>query len=123
MIFNYLLVFTPCEGDEDCAHLEGGSCIDRLCVCNGTRFCTDKILTIVTKIGEACKVNEECNIDNSECVNKKCTCLPGYVASHSGKTCLMGESFNNYKLSIFSFFINPCITMRIWGFLYFEKYL
>jgi len=82
------LDFTPCSNDDDCKGFLHGVCNYPFCECNGTKFCEDKVLTIVTKIGETCKLDAECNIEHSMCKDNKCACQEHRVGSSDRKKCL-----------------------------------
>ncbi|XP_023026079.2 uncharacterized protein isoform X1 [Leptinotarsa decemlineata] len=78
----------PCYDDEECEHLENATCIDYICNCNGTNLCTEKSITVVTRIGANCSRNSDCNIEFSRCGNNVCACKELYVASPDQKRCL-----------------------------------
>ncbi|CAH0559403.1 unnamed protein product [Brassicogethes aeneus] len=77
----------PCDTDDDCDDVEG-KCIESFCNCNGSSVCMDEGGVLVTKIGESCKSNKNCNIDGAFCSRGRCICDIGMIASNSFKTCL-----------------------------------
>ncbi|KAG5892835.1 hypothetical protein JTB14_032429 [Gonioctena quinquepunctata] len=80
----------PCEENEDCAHLENAECKNITCFCNGSRLCSEKSVAVVTKIGEDCQEDSNCNMDFSVCdKHDKCSCIEGFVKSTDGKRCLL----------------------------------
>ncbi|CAH1121082.1 unnamed protein product [Ceutorhynchus assimilis] len=74
--------------DSDCESLENAVCINHFCQCNGSKFCEEKLQTKVTKLGENCKIEADCNIKHSVCEDGKCKCEDGRVGSTDVRTCL-----------------------------------
>ncbi|XP_076253327.1 uncharacterized protein LOC143191805 isoform X3 [Rhynchophorus ferrugineus] len=79
---------TSCETDIDCEDIENGTCENFMCSCGNTRNCVNKNKVMVTKIGENCTTVDDCNIEGSLCINGKCACHKGNVASQDQRTCL-----------------------------------
>ncbi|XP_060524637.1 prion-like-(Q/N-rich) domain-bearing protein 25 isoform X2 [Cylas formicarius] len=88
------LALTPCENDVECSHLQNATCKNKFCECLGTKFCADKIATVVNKIGEKCTDDGECNIGYSECQRGGCACSTGRVAPEDGRRCLTASKLN-----------------------------
>ncbi|KAJ8972206.1 hypothetical protein NQ317_019831 [Molorchus minor] len=94
---------TPCENNNDCQHLVNSTCEkDGFCICEGSRFCNKRILrNYLTKIGENCTEDMECNIENAECsTDKKCACKPNYVNSTNEEKCLRNGIGDNCEDNI-----------------------
>lgn len=94
----------PCTDDELCENdFPGSKCVKNICSCMSENGCLEKeVPFMVRKLGRPCKSNEDCLIDNSECILTEnggiCACIKDTVASEDQKQCLPCK-FNFKKLS------------------------
>ncbi|KAK9758766.1 EB module [Popillia japonica] len=84
----------PCTDDELCENdFPGSKCVKNICSCMSENGCLEKgVPFMVRKLGRPCKSNEDCLIDNSECILTEnggiCACIKDTVASEDQKQCL-----------------------------------
>lgn len=92
-----------CEEQVDCSNIPGTKCINGTCICE-TGTCVESEGVKVTKIGETCEETDVCSINNATCVDGKCKCVEGFMASQSERECLEGKKKKQTHANIILFY-------------------
>ncbi|XP_057318109.1 protein eyes shut homolog [Microplitis mediator] len=75
-----------CEGDKDCKVLINARCSEeyKKCRCKHNYVKIDKI-ACAPLLGEFCRHNERCGLNNAICINNQCSCQPYYIHDFNGR--------------------------------------
>ncbi|KAH0554916.1 hypothetical protein KQX54_013821 [Cotesia glomerata] len=76
------LLGRSCKQDSDCQALKFSICSRNICICAPKTIVSHSSVCL-SLLNLACTKNDQCKVQNSICIEKKCQCGPGYVDRES----------------------------------------